>query len=607
MNTLDNQQGTEESLSKSIEPADKEVSITTLSTEGEPTSVGHTNHEESTFVSLEDLLTALELAIKMPNAKNEITRIKAEFYKQLAINNAKEKAAFDAKHIDEGLIFEPKIGVEEERFKQLLATYKEKRNQEIQQQEQSKEDGLLKKESLLARLQMVIESTDDVSKSFPVVQEIQQEWRSIGAIASEKYKPLVKKYQLLMEQFYDFVKISNDLRDYDFKKNLEAKTELCEQAEVLLNDADINKAFNRLQQLHAEWRELGPVSYEKREEIWTRFKTASDSINKNHASYYQQRRDEEEKNLTLKQALCSQVSAIQVGEFSSYKQWDEGTKQVLALQEEWKHIGFAPKKHNAKIYEQFRTLCDDFFVKKSEFYKKSKSVLQDNLEKKKALCARAEALKDSKDWKKTTEELVLLQQEWKTIGAVPKKISNHIWNRFLVACDYFFEQKEKEFKGKKTEEHDNLEAKKALIEEIKAYKGTSIDDVRTFMDTYATIGHVPFKEKDKIYNAYKEALDAQFTRLKVGATERKLSMFKQSLSSQTERSTAGLYREREKLVRAYERLNADIQTRENNFGFLNVTSKKSSGLIQEMEATIEKLKQERDLLLQKIKMLEDSL
>ena len=446
MNTLDNQQGTEESLSKSIEPADKEVSITTLSTEGEPTSVGHTNHDESTFVSLEDLLTALELAIKMPNAKNEITRIKAEFYKQLAINNAKEKAAFDAKHIDEGLIFEPKIGVEEERFKQLLATYKEKRNQEIQQQEQSKEDGLIKKESLLARLQMVIESTDDVSKSFPVVQEIQQEWRSIGAIASEKYKPLVKKYQLLMEQFYDFVKISNDLRDYDFKKNLEAKTELCEQAEVLLNDADINKAFNRLQQLHAEWRELGPVSYEKREEIWTRFKTASDSINKNHASYFQQRRDEEEKNLTLKQALCSQVSAIQVGEFSSYKQWDEGTKQVLALQEEWKHIGFAPKKHNAKIYEQFRTLCDDFFVKKSEFYKESKSVLQDNLEKKKALCARAEALKDSKDWKKTTEELVLLQQEWKTIGAVPKKISNHIWNRFLVACDYFFEQKEKEFK-----------------------------------------------------------------------------------------------------------------------------------------------------------------
>lgn len=607
MNTLDNQQGTEESLSKSIEPADKEVSITTLSTEGEPTSVGHTNHDESTFVSLEDLLTALELAIKMPNAKNEITRIKAEFYKQLAINNAKEKAAFDAKHIDEGLIFEPKIGVEEERFKQLLATYKEKRNQEIQQQEQSKEDGLIKKESLLARLQMVIESTDDVSKSFPVVQEIQQEWRSIGAIASEKYKPLVKKYQLLMEQFYDFVKISNDLRDYDFKKNLEAKTELCEQAEVLLNDADINKAFNRLQQLHAEWRELGPVSYEKREEIWTRFKTASDSINKNHASYFQQRRDEEEKNLTLKQALCSQVSAIQVGEFSSYKQWDEGTKQVLALQEEWKHIGFAPKKHNAKIYEQFRTLCDDFFVKKSEFYKESKSVLQDNLEKKKALCARAEALKDSKDWKKTTEELVLLQQEWKTIGAVPKKISNHIWNRFLAACDYFFEQKEKEFKGKKTEEHDNLEAKKALIEEIKAYKGTSIDDVRTFMDTYATIGHVPFKEKDKIYNAYKEALDAQFTRLKVGATERKLSMFKQSLSSQTEKSTAGLYREREKLVRAYERLNADIQTRENNFGFLNATSKKSSGLIQEMEAIIEKLKQERDLLLQKIKMLEDNL
>lgn len=607
MNTLDNQQGTEESLSKSIEPADKEVSITTLSTEGEPTSVGHTNHDESTFVSLEDLLTALELAIKMPNAKNEITRIKAEFYKQLAINNAKEKAAFDAKHIDEGLIFEPKIGVEEERFKQLLATYKEKRNQEIQQQEQSKENGLIKKESLLARLQMVIESTDDVSKSFPVVQEIQQEWRSIGAIASEKYKPLVKKYQLLMEQFYDFVKISNDLRDYDFKKNLEAKTELCEQAEVLLNDADINKAFNRLQQLHAEWRELGPVSYEKREEIWTRFKTASDSINKNHASYFQQRRDEEEKNLKLKQALCSQVSAIQVGEFSSYKQWDEGTKQVLALQEEWKHIGFAPKKHNAKIYEQFRTLCDDFFVKKSEFYKKSKSVLQDNLEKKKALCARAEALKDSKDWKKTTEELVLLQQEWKTIGAVPKKISNHIWNRFLAACDYFFEQKEKEFKGKKTEEHDNLEAKKALIEEIKAYKGTSIDDVRTFMDTYATIGHVPFKEKDKIYNAYKEALDAQFTRLKVGATERKLSMFKQSLSSQTEKSTAGLYREREKLVRAYERLNADIQTRENNFGFLNATSKKSSGLIQEMEAIIEKLKQERDLLLQKIKMLEDNL
>jgi hypothetical protein len=607
MNTLDNQQGTQESLSTSIEPADKDVSIIAPAVDETTTNELNLTVEEQPTLSLSQLVTALEEAIQSLNAKNEIARIKSEFYKLLATKNAHEKAVFEAQNTDNESIFEPVECEEEIRLKEILTSYKEKRSQEIQQIEKSKEDSLLKKEALLIRLQHVVESSDDVAKSFPIIQDIQHEWRAIGAVSAEKYKPLVKRYQLLMEQFYDFVKISNDLRDYDFKKNLEAKTELCDQAEALLTSGDINQAFNRLQQLHAEWRELGPVSHEKREELWSRFKTASDAINKNHAAYFQKRREEEDSNLILKEALCEKVAQLQIAELSTYKLWDEATQQVLAMQEEWKHIGFAPKKNNAKIYERFRQLCDDFFVKKSEFYKESKSILQENLDRKKALCEQAEALKESKDWKKTTEELIQLQQEWKMIGAVPKKISNHIWKRFLSACDYFFEQKEKEFKGKKTEENENLDAKTAIIEQIKSYDGKNIEDVKVLMNAYVAIGHVPFKEKDKIYNAYKEAIDNQYKRLKVDATERKLSIFKHAVTSQAEKSTSGLYREREKLMRAYERIHADIQTRENNFGFLNATSKKSSSLIQEMEATIEKLKQERDLLLQKIHLLEENL
>lgn len=603
MNTPDNQQETNLPLSNTVEPADKEIIESTPVPIDDKLNAEDT--EDPTFVSLADLVQALKIVIKTTHSRAEITRLKAEFYKQLAIQHEQEKEAFVAKNsTEEG--FEPTPCVEEVELKALLADYKEKRNIEILQAEKAKEQKLEQKEVLLSRLQTIVESNDDVNKTFPIIKEIQQEWRTIGAVSSEKYNALVKKYQLYMEQFYDFLKISNDLRDYDFKKNAEAKTELCEQAEALLVSEDVNKAFVRLQQLHAEWRELGPVSRELREEMWVRFKIASDSINKNHASFFQQRREEEDQNLLRKQELCAKVEALPLADFTSYKSWDEGTQQVLALQQEWKTIGFAPKKNNAKIYERFRQLCDTFFAQKTQFYKESKAVLQENLDKKRVLCEKAEALQNSTDWKAATDEFVQMQQEWKAIGTVSKKVSDQVWKRFIVACDFFFAQKEKEFKGKKSEEVENLAAKKAVIEQIRTYEGKSIDDLKTLMNAYVAIGHVPFKEKDKIYNEYKAIVDAQFTRLKMSDSDKKMGMFKHAISSQGEKSSSGLYREREKLVRAYDRIKADIKTRENNFGFLHATSKKSSPLIQEMEATLEKLKEERDVLLQKIQLLEDT-
>lgn len=606
MNTLDNEEELVGNVSPNLQTTNTpdETMEQTVSTPSNPIA------KEEEVITLIDLVKALEGIKNAENNKAEIARIKATFYKILSDLQEKDKLAFIEKNGSEQ-DYVWVVPEEENIFKNILSDIKAKRSQELQEIEKTKEEGLAKKQLLLNRLQSVVDTvlsgTEDVSKTLQVIKEIQQEWRSIGGISSEKYNGMVKKYQILMEQYYDFLKISNDLRDYDFKKNLEAKTDLCQQAEELLKTDDINKAFNRLQQLHSEWRELGPVARELREEVWSRFKTASDAINKAHAIYFQDRKKEEENNYILKKELCNKVETLPISEYLTYKSWEEATKIVLELQESWKKIGFAPKKYNAKIYENFRELCDRFFAAKTLFYKQAKAELQENYDKKKALCEQAEALMNSKEWKQTSEAFIQLQQEWKKIGAVPKKLSDQIWKRFITACDYFFEQKTKEFKGKKSEETDNLLAKRAIIEKILAYTGKTVDELKALMDAYVAIGHVPFKEKDKIYNEYKLALDKQFSRLKVNETERKINMFKHSIDNQTEKSSNALYKEREKLIRLYERINADILTRENNFGFLTATSKKSSSLILEMEKTIEKLKEERDLLLQKIQLLEENL
>lgn len=425
---------------------------------------------EEKMMSLEEIILQTENSLKGEDPRVEITRLKSLFYKTKETLMAESKKQW----LEEGKDEESWTFVcpEEERFKEVLEEYKRTRAQQIKEAEQESEKAYERKKVILEQLSKIIENPDDVDKLFPQVRELQQAWKEAGEVSKNKYNDLVKKYQILIEKFYDFVKISNELRDYDFKKNLEAKIALCEAAEKLASEKQLNVAFQKLQSLHSEWRELGPVSRENREEIWNRFKEASDVINKKHAAYYQSKKEEEVENLQKKTALCEQVEAIELSKISSYKEWEKVTEKVLDIQSQWKKIGFAPKKNNTKIYERFRAACDALFLAKSEFYKSAKDKLSANLKAKKELIAQAEALKDNKNWKSTTEKFIALQKQWKKVGAVPNKLSDQLWKKFVTACDAFFEAKAKAQEGEKSinvirKERDKLirqyEANRATI------------------------------------------------------------------------------------------------------------------------------------------------
>ena len=461
-------------------------------------------------------------------------------------------------------------------------------------------------------MKSLVESNDDVSAHINEFRALQQKWKSIGHVPAQSATELWKQYNTYQEAFWDLIKINNELREYDFRKNLEAKTLICEAAERLAGETDVVSAFQTLQKLHEEWHELGPVARDLREEIWTRFKNASSIVNKKHQSYFEGIRELEDKNLELKNALCEKIEAFDYSDFKTYKQWDEGTQTLLGWQDEWRTIGFAPRKANQKIFERYRKACDSFFAAKAEFYKESKNQLNQNLDKKKALCEQAEALKESTDWKETSNKLIQLQKEWRTIGPVAKKHSDEIWKRFISACDYFFEQKGKNTSGLKNQETENLEQKKQIIEQIKAVEkgtdpGENLAKLRDLMAEWNKIGHVPFKEKDKIYKEYKTAIDKQFEILNVDASQRRLDNFKNNLKDMSTKGENKLYREREKLVRAYEHLKSEIAVYENNIGFLSSSSKKGGGIIKEMERKIETLKEESRLIEQKINLIEENL
>ncbi len=425
---------------------------------------------EEKMMSLEEIILQTENSLKGEDPRVEITRLKALFYKtKEALMSESKKQWIESGNTEDSWSFECP---EEERFKEVLEEYKRVRAQQIKEAELESEKAFERKKQILDQLSTLVENPENVDKLFPQVRELQQAWKDAGEVSQNKYNDLVKKYQVLIEKFYDFVKISNELRDYDFKKNLEAKISLCEAAEKLKEEKQLNVAFQKLQTLHAEWRELGPVSREHREEIWNRFKEASDIINKQHAVYYQSKKEEEVENLKKKTALCEQVEAIDVAKISSYKEWEKVTEKVLEIQTEWKKIGFAPKKNNTKIYERFRAACDALFLAKSEFYKNAKDKLSANLKAKKELIAQAEELKDNKNWKSTTEKFIALQKQWKKIGPVPNKISEQIWKKFNAACDAFFEAKAKAQEGEKSinvirKERDKLirayEANRATI------------------------------------------------------------------------------------------------------------------------------------------------
>ncbi len=539
--------------------------------------------------------------------KQELDLLKQNFYK---IHKAEQEAARKA-FVENGgnpEDFVPEDGDAENRYKEVMNSIREKRKEQKEEQDKQKEENLVRKQAIISRLKELAESSGDANKAYSEFKKLQQEWNEIKQVPAIKVNELWKSYQLYAERFYDLIKLNNEFREYDFKKNLEIKTHLCEAAEKLANEEEVVSAFHQLQKLHQEFRNTGPVAQNLREEIWTRFKNASTIVNRRHQQYFEELKKKEQHNLDEKIVICEIVEGMEYDTFTTFQDWENKTKEILALQAKWKTIGNAPQKMNVKIFERFRSACDDFFKRKAEFYKSVKENMADNLSKKRALCEKAESLKDSTDWKATSEVLSKLQKEWKTIGPVQKKYSDSVWKRFIAACDYFFEQKNKATSSQRAAEMENMEKKKAIIEKLAAIEAQETTDrsaestIRDLMKEWNGIGHVPFKEKDKLYKQYHALVDKLFDKLHLSASEKKLSNFRSSINKED-----NLYREREKLVRAYENMKNDIQTYENNLGFLTSSSKKGSNLVSEMNRKVEKLRADLELIMKKIEVIDQSM
>ena len=576
--------------------------------EEEKTTPSH--HAASSKVQLIESLKEL-IDKEVDAVKDEVETIKQLFYKKAKVEIEELKKTFIEENGEESEFITPKDELEET-FKSLLNTFRTKKANLFAQLEKEKETNLIQKQHILEQMKVLVDSNDDVSVHINEFRTLQQKWKSIGQVPQVASTELWKQYNLYQESFWDLIKINNELREYDFKKNLESKNLLCDAAEKLASEKDVISAFQHLQKLHEEWHELGPVAREMREQIWNRFKEASTVINKKHQSYFDTIRKLEDENYEVKTALCEKIEAFDFSHLNNYKGWDEATKTVLEWQEEWRSIGFAPRKVNQKVFDRYRKACDGFFAAKAEFYKETKNVLTQNADKKKALCEKAEALKESTDWKETGDKLIQLQKEWKTIGPVAKRLSDDLWKRFITACDYFFEQKNKNTSGQRNVEAENLAKKKELIAKIAAFEKTdnpaeSLTGLRAIMAEWSTIGHVPFKEKDKVYKEYREAVDKQFETLNVDASNRRIESFRSNLKDMSSKGENKLYREREKLVRAYEHLKSEIATYENNIGFFSTNSKKAGGLVKEMERKIEALKDESKLIEQKINMIDENI
>lgn len=590
-----------------------EVSEEITETPAEETIVEKPTENASKLSTKEEVLLRLkEVAQDAENAnKQELDGLKQTFYK---IHNAEIEAAkktfVENGGAEEEFIAQPS-GVEEE-FKSLMAAIKEKRSALAAEIEKQKEENLQVKLSIIEELKELVESPDDANKSYNEFKKLQQQWNEVKLVPQAKVNELWKNYQLHVEKFYDILKLNNEFREYDFKKNLEIKTHLCEAAEKLADEQDVVSAFHQLQKLHQEFRDTGPVAKELRDEIWNRFKAASTAVNRRHQQHFEALKETEQHNLDQKTVICEIVEAIEFDQLKTFAAWETKTQEVIALQNKWKTIGFAPQKMNVKIFERFRKACDEFFKKKGEFFKLLKEGMNANLEKKKALCEKAESLKDSTEWKETAEILTKLQKEWKTIGPVSKKYSDAVWKRFITACDYFFEQKGKATSSQRSVEQENLEKKKAIIARLTAIDETTDADeaskeVRELMKEWNGIGHVPFKEKDRLYKQYHGLIAQLFDRFNISASNKKLSNFKSSIGNIQSGGSQSLYREREKLVRTYENMKNELQTYENNLGFLTTSSKKGNSLLTEINRKVEKLKSDLELVLQKIKVIDESI
>ena len=539
--------------------------------------------------------------------KEEIDYLKTCFYKlHIAEREAKLKEYIDGGGDPEQYQITP--DPEEEAFKAEMQLIKEKRQQLFKELEQEKQDNLQKKLDIIEKIKAMVTSPEEANKSYKDFKALQDEWREIKNVPAERANELWRNYQLYVEQFYDLLKLNSEAREYDFKKNLEAKTRLCEAAEKLAEEVDVISAFHQLQKLHQEYRETGPVSKELREEIWNRFKAASTVVNKRFQQHFDSLRAKEEENLAKKTALCEKVEAIAAEENKGSADWERHTKEIIDLQAEWKTIGFAPQKMNVKIFERFRAACDDFFGRKAEYFRSLKDTFKENADKKRALIEKAKALQDSTDWKSTSDKLINLQKEWKTIGMVPKKLGDQLWDEFLGACNKFFEARNAAGAGTRGEERQNLEKKRDVIARLKQAAEEAGDGlqerVQKLVEEYQAIGHVPFKEKDKLYEEYHAVLDKLYKDLNISVAKRRLSKFKDNLKQVAERGENALDNERARLMRQYEQLKSEVQTYENNLGFLNASSKKGNSLIDEMNRKVQKLKDEVQLVRDKIKAID---
>ena len=539
--------------------------------------------------------------------KAEVEHLKTVFYKlHFAEREAQQKAYLDNGGDPEKYQVLP--DEDEEIFKAEMTIIKEKRQKAFLALEEEKQQNLKKKETIIEQIKAMITTPDEANKNFDQFKKLQHEWKEIKTIPAEKANELWRNFQLYVEQFYDMLNLNREAREYDFKKNLEKKTKLCEAAEKLADETDIISAFHQLQELHQEYRETGPVAKELREQIWTRFKAASTVINKRHQQHFETLRAREEENLKKKTILCEKAEEIAKKENKTSADWEKLTKEIIAIQQEWKTIGFAPQKMNVKIFERFRAACDEFFGRKGEFFKQLKEQFAENAEKKKVLVEKAKALSDSTDWKATSDKLIALQKEWKTIGMVPKKIGDQLWNDFLAACNHFFEARNAVHADSRNEEHQNLSKKRDIISQLKEFveqTGENLHEkVQQLTEQYNKVGHVPYKEKDKLYKEYHEVLDKIYKDLHISAARKRVDNFRNNLKKVADRGVDALDNERGRLLRRYEQLKQEVNTYENNLGFLNISSKKGNTLIDEMNRRIQKLKDDMDEVKQKIKAID---
>ena len=543
---------------------------------------------------------------EVPN-KEELDMLKTIFYKiHLAERDAQTKEYLAAGGDPEKYVLLPDDT--EEAFKAEMQIIKEKRAKIFLQQEEEKQENLAKKLEIIEKIKAMTTSPEEANKSYQEFKNLQQEWKEIKAIPADKANEVWKNYQLYVEQFYDLLKLNNEAREYDFKKNLEAKTKLCEAAEKLAEETDVISAFHQLQDLHQEYREIGPVAKELREEIWTRFKNASTVINKKHQQHFEDLRAKEEENLAKKTALCEKIEAINLKEKKQASDWEDATKTIIEIQGEWKKIGFAPQKMNVKIFERFRIANDEFFSKKADFFKNIKSQYAENLEKKQKLVEKAKLLADSTDWKKTGDKLIQMQREWKNIGFVPRKQGDQLWKEFLGACNKFFDARNKLNAGARSEEHANLDKKREIIAKLNELVENAGEHLQKNMQDliaqYNAVGHVPFKEKDKVYQEYHEVMDKLYKTVRSNNAKRHIHNFKNNLKNVAEKGVNALDNERGRLLRCYDQLRAEITTYENNLGFLNAASKKGNSLVEEMNRKVEKLKEDLKLVKEKIKAID---